>query len=156
LSGAPLKFPFEILQVIRQLAEWFYSEWLSTNPQASIDKMEATLSLRAESNSVPLTMVCFDEDKALVGSASLTVCDMKSHPELTPWVGSVYVASSARGRGIAFQLCFRIEAEANRLGYSKIYLFTKDKMPLYLKLGWSIKCTEEYNGMQVTIMEKDL
>jgi predicted N-acetyltransferase YhbS len=143
-------------QIIKQLAEWFYAEWLSSNPQASVEKMEATLALRAESTTVPLTAVCFDEYETLVGSASLTVCDMKSHPELTPWLGGVFVAPHARGRGIASSLCTRIEAEAQRLGYSKLFLFTKDKMPLYSKLGWSVRSVEEYTGMTVTIMEKDL
>lgn len=143
-------------QIIRQLAEWFYVEWLSSNPQASIEKMEATLSLRVKSDKVPLTMVCFDEEGSLVGSASLTICDMKSHPELTPWLGSVFVAPSARGQGLASKLCLKIELEAQKLGYSKLYLFTDDKMPLYLKLGWLIKSVEEYNGKTVTIMEKNL
>lgn len=143
-------------QIIRQLAEWFYAEWLSSNPQASIEKMEATLTLRAESQKVPLTMVCFDEEGSLAGSASLTVCDMKSHPELTPWLGSVFVAPSARGQGLASKLCLKIETEAQKLGYSKLYLFTDDKMPLYTKLGWLIRSVEEYKGKTVTIMEKDL
>src|SRR3989338_5315815 len=105
-------------QIIRQLAEWFYAEWLSSNPQSSIEKMEATLTLRAESNIVPLTLVCLDEEGSLAGSASLTVCDMRSHPELTPWLGSVFVAPSARGQGLASKLCLKIETEAQKLGYS--------------------------------------
>lgn len=141
---------------IRTLATWIYNEWLQSNPEASIDKTISMFSDRIESNKVPLTLIAFDDQDHPVGSASLTLQDMKSHPELSPWLASVYVSREARGQGVASELCLRIEKEAKRLGHTKIYLFTKDQMSLYSRLGWQTRGTEEYRGMHVTIMEKQI
>ena len=141
---------------INTIATWIYNEWLKTNPDSSVNKIVSLLSQRINSSAVPLTMVAYSDADTPVGTASLTELDMKSHPELSPWLGAVYVPPEARGLGIASELCNRIESEAKRLEYPKIYLFTKDQMPLYSKLGWKIRSTEDYKGMNVTIMEKAL
>lgn len=142
--------------VIRTIATWIYEEWLKPNPDASIEKIITLLSQRIDSTKVPLTIVAFEDDGTPVGTASLTELDMKSHPELTPWLGAVYVSNAARGRGIASELCKRIEKEAKSLGHSILYLFTKDQVSLYSNMEWKIKYTEEYRGMNVTVMEKEL
>lgn len=143
-------------RVINTIASWIYDEWLKTNPDSSVDKIVSLLSQRIDSSTAPLTIVAYSDDDVPVGTASLTELDMKSHPELSPWLGSVFVPPMARGQGIATELCKRIESEAKRLKYPKIYLFTKDQMPLYEKLGWKIRSTENHKGMNVTIMEKTL
>jgi N-acetylglutamate synthase-like GNAT family acetyltransferase len=61
-----------------------------------------------------------------------------------------------RGMGIASELCKRIEYEALRLGYLNLYLFTKDQMSLYSRMGWETMSVEEYKGMNVTIMKKEI
>lgn len=143
-------------EVVRTLATWIYNEWLTSNPDSSVDKVINLISPRINSTQVPLSIVAFTDDGKPVGTASLTELDMKSHPELTPWLGSVYVSSEARGHGVASELCKRIENETKRLGHSKLYLFTEDQMALYGRMGWTVKAKEEYRGLNVTIMEKDL
>jgi hypothetical protein len=53
-------------------------------------------------------------------------------------------------------MCKRIADESRRLGFKTIYLYTKDRQPLYSKLGWKPIFTEQYNGDQVTVMALDL
>jgi hypothetical protein len=79
--------------VIRAVATWIYDEWLKSNPDSSVEKIILVISQRINSNKVPLTIIAFSDDEVPVGTASLTELDMKSHPELTPWLGAVYVSS---------------------------------------------------------------
>lgn len=43
--------------------------------------------------------------------------------------------------------------QAKNEGINKLYLFTPDNKAFYLKLGWTIMCTEQYHGHQVTVMQ---
>lgn len=139
-------------KVIRQVASWIYYQWLSHKPEHSIESTIERIRPRAGSTEVPLCIVASDNGLP-VGCASLTSSDMASHPELTPWLASVYVSDRARGKGIATELCTRIVAEAKRLGHQKLYLFTEDQMSLYGRMGWKIRGTENYRDLNVTIME---
>lgn len=138
--------------VIRQVASWIYHEWLSNKPEHTVESTIERIRPRVESTEVPLCIVAF-ENGLPVGCASLTKTDMASHPELTPWLASVYVSPVARGKGIASELCTRVVGEAKRLGYEKLFLFTKDQMSLYARMGWKIVGTEDYRDLHVTIME---
>lgn len=103
-----------------------------------------------------MTLIALNESGIPIGVANLTSSDMKSRMDLSPWLGGVYVVPTERGKGIAMDLCRRIEDEAKRLGFSTLYLFTKDKQRLYSKLGWKVLSIEQYNGNQVTVMELNL
>ena len=142
--------------LIQTIGSWVFNEWGKHNPEATLDKVINAFRNRAGSTVVPLTVVALDQNDQPVGTASLTVTDMKTHPELTPWLSSVYILPEARGNGIATELCRQIEREAKRLGNSRLYLFTDNAKELYLKLGWEIKAYEEYRDLNVTIMEIDL
>ena len=139
--------------VIKIIATCTYNEWLRSNPKASVERMTSILSSRVESTTVPLTIVAFDENGAPIGFANLTKTDMQTRTDLTPWMGGVYVSPEFRGKGIGSAICKRIEEEARRLGFSKAYLVTKDKQNLYSRLGWKTISVEQYNGMEVTVME---
>jgi predicted N-acetyltransferase YhbS len=138
--------------IIRTVATWFFHEWAALNPDASIDKIAAGLVLRAESRQIPLTIIALNDNGTPVGAANLTPTDMQTHKELTPWMSGVYVLPEYRGRGIGSALCKRIEEEARRLSFSKIYLATEDQQSLYSRLGWKTLFDEEYKGVQATVM----
>lgn len=142
--------------ILKTLASWTYNEWLQSNPNASIERMTSLLSDRAESTQIPLSIVALNEQGQPAGIASLMAADMKSHPELSPWLSGVYVHPQERGKGIGSALCERVIAEARRLEIFKIYLVTQDQQRLYSRLGWKAVFDEFYNGSQVTVMEFDL
>lgn len=141
---------------IAELAGWHHSHWQHLNPE------DYTLAERineyeqaCQTDSIPLMLVAHDGNKPL-GSTRLVQSDMQSHPELTPWLASLYVRPDYRNQGIAYALIRRLEQEAQRLGYTQLYLYTEDRMSLYTNAGWQVLSTEEYYAQQVTIMCRQL
>ena len=137
--------------IVRTLAEWHQGQWghlTGRDVETRIREFEPQLG----SNRIPLTVVAFAEGRP-VGTASLLAHDMDTHPELTPWLASVYVAPEQRRQGTGERLCRRIVAEARRLGVPRLYLFTPDQAPWYARMGWHERVRETYRGEVVTIME---
>jgi len=81
---------------------------------------------------------------------------MLSHPELTPWVASVYVRRAARGSGVGSALIRHIMQRAARGGLGTLYLFTPDRVEFYRRLDWVELSRELYQGVPVTLMQVDL
>ena len=137
---------------ISTIAPWHHEEWGYLNPdrllQDRIDKFHSHLGTKA----IPTTLVAV-EDGEVCGSASIVDSDMNTHPELGPWLASVYVKSSERGRGIGAKLVNKIVEFACTTEYKELYLFTPSSESFYRKLGWEKVADEEYSGSIVTIMK---
>lgn len=144
-----LKF---VPQFLPTLAEWHHREWAYLNPGRSLEQRIADMQEHLHETLVPSTWVAV-VDSTPAGSASLLHADMDTHPELTPWLASVYVAPDFRRRGIASQLVQQVMTQAQQHGIATLYLFTPDQALLYASLGWRIINEEEYFGGQVTLMK---
>lgn len=141
--------------VVSTIAGWIFSEWGHLVPGRSLQTAHQKVRQAAGRTEVPLTLVGFENGQP-VGTASIDSEDMDTHPELTPWMASVYVAPAMRGRGIGTALCRRVKEELLRLGIGRAYLFTPDQEKLYQRLGWKTILTESYRGESVVIMQLDL
>jgi len=86
-------------------------------------------------SSLPLTFVAIVDGKP-AGMISLRETDFKESADLSPWVASLYVHPSHRNKGVSSLLVKRLEREAEKLGYKRLYLTTEDSKGLYEKLGW--------------------
>jgi GNAT superfamily N-acetyltransferase len=137
------------------IARWHHAEWNRLNPALTLEAREARIRKRANRGGIPTTLVALVEDE-LAGSASLVEDDMDTHPELTPWLASVYVPPEFRRRGVASALTRAIEAQAAREGVETLWLWTPDQERLYARLGWTMVAREPYRGVEATIMRKDL
>ena len=73
---------------------------------------------------------------------------METHPELSPWVGGVYVIPAARGRGVASALIGHVMSRAEEFGIRDLYLYTNGAEGLYLKLGWRVLSERRTWGRQ--------
>lgn len=104
---------------------------------------------------VPTTVIALSGN-CLLGSASLIAHDMDTHPELSPWLASVYVAPEHRKRGIGRTLVQRIVAEAASLGLDSLYLFTPDKERFYTHLGWTVLERTMYRGYAQVVMVRHI
>lgn len=137
---------------IPTIAQWHHAQWGYLNPGGTvatrIEKMQRYLSATA----IPSMYICVDGDKVL-GTAALVESDMDSHPELSPWLASVYVHADYRKQGIGAQLVNKVVAVAKALGYSPIYLFTPDQAHFYESLGWQFIAQESYRGGEATLMK---
>jgi GNAT superfamily N-acetyltransferase len=91
-------------------------------------------------------------DGQLLGSASLVAQDMEIHPELSPWLASVYVAPEFRRQGIGSALVERVVGEARALGVSRLHLYTPDKEGFYARLGWHTLERVDYRDHHVAVM----
>ena len=117
----------------------------------------AARSEEAQPGGIPSAWIAF-VDELPVGSVSLTVRNMDTHPELTPWLAALYVHASFRGQGIGTALVRRCEDEARSAGADRIYLYTERARAreLYRRLGWAVRSSELYEGEPVWVMERDL
>ena len=134
-------------EFVETVARWQWEEWGHHDPADSLAARIADIGAQTDPDRIPTTFVALDGDNPL-GSASLVADDMSAHPELTPWLASVYVAPAARGAGVASALVRRVVQLAAALGVARLYLYTESARGLYEKLGWRVIATEQFEGDQ--------
>jgi N-acetylglutamate synthase-like GNAT family acetyltransferase len=142
-------------QYIPELAPWLHAEWGWFTPGSTLDDRLKKLREHLNRDELPFAVVAH-ANGVLLGTAALRAHDMDTHAELTPWLASVYVEPSARGRGIGAMLVVRVEAEARRLGFRVIHLVTFDKASYYAKRGWEELERTTYRDEPVVLMRKAL
>ncbi len=140
-----------------ELARLFYEEWRMIYDQRgqSFDDVLRTCVERANIGSLPLALVAF-QDEQLVGTVSLKIQDLEIQPELTPWLGGLFVIPKWRRMGVASTLIQRAIEEAQRLKLRQLYLWTASAESLYLKLGWSEVERTKYCGQRIVIMRREV
>lgn len=137
------------------LASWIFRHWGRMYRMKSVEEQIERLSERLNKDKLPLALVAL-ADSEPVGTASLKIREMTTHPHLHDWLGTVYVAEDHRNRGIGTALVRRAEEEAKRLGIGTLYLHTPDKEDFYAKRGWVAIERPVYYGMPVVVMKKRL
>jgi GNAT superfamily N-acetyltransferase len=140
-------------EFIRWVAEEHFREWGAAHPGATVDAWESDRR-GTRRDAVPCTLLALC-DSAPVGAAGLVACDMDTHPELTPWLSGVYVTPAWRGRGVGTTLVRAATARAALWGARRLYLYTESAERFYARLGWTALRRERYNGLAVTIMDRD-
>ncbi len=142
-------------EIISTVAEWIYREWGHLVKGRTFETAKSKVRQSLGPEDIPMTLVCYIEGKP-VGTAGLDTADMSTHPELSPWMVSVYVKPAYRRRGVGAALCKRIVSELGKLDFKTAYLFTPDQERFYERLGWKTFAREEYRGEKVVIMRIDL
>jgi GNAT superfamily N-acetyltransferase len=139
--------------LIPRLAGLHHEQWGYLRPEETLEERTRRLTECCGRGGVPSVVVGF-EDGELVGSAMLIAHDMRTRPELTPWLAGVYVLAANRGHGYGSALVGRVEAEAARLGVRRLHLYTPDAADFYARLGWALLERCEYLGQDVVVMSK--
>ena len=129
------------------VAQWHGDEW---GAEWAAQVRESTCR-----DKIPTIFVAL-EDNDLLGTAMLVATDMTTRPDLTPWLGGVYVKPSRRREGIAGALVRHAMNEARRMNIRRLWLYTASSRTLYERLGWRFEMLADYEGEQVTIMRRDL
>ena len=143
-------------QLIPLLAEWHHQEWQHLNPESyDLQSRIKEYQEAASSSGLPSMLVAHNNGQAL-GSVRLIKNDLDTHPELSPWLASLYVHPDYRRRGIATRLITELEDFTLQLGFQRLYLFTEDRQQMYQKLGWEQQFVEDYHQQPVTVMAKYL
>ena len=145
----------ECPEVVPTLAHWHHAEWSHYNPGQTIIKRLQQMQVFLGDSSIPSTWVAMNEGK-VVGSAAIVANDMETHPELSPWLASVYVKQDERCHGIGTRLVEHAMQQARYTDIDTLYLFTPDRQNFYQRLGWQVMHTERYHGHDVVIMSVKL
>jgi GNAT superfamily N-acetyltransferase len=133
------------------LALWHQKEWSYLNPGETIEQRMARMQPFLNDNFIPSTFIA--KNHTMLGSASIVENDMKTEPQLSPWLASVFVAPEHRKKGIGSSLVLHVMAQARNRKIKTLYLFTPDKENFYLELGWQTNRIAQHHGHQVTIMQ---
>jgi len=133
------------------LAAWVYAEWGHLLPQRTEEMLVAEFQQRSTPHVIPESFVAMAGDRP-IGMASLIEDDMKTRPDLSPWLAAVYVLPEFRKRGVGSSLVRAMMAEAMALGVERLHLFTPDQMAFYRRLGWRTFEHTNYRGEDVVIM----
>lgn len=145
----------EVPDRLPTLAAWHHAEWAAYFSGWTAADALGELQANARSRSaVPATLVAIaDADGAPLGSVSLVDEDS---PELRafdgPWLASLYVAPSARGRGLGEALVRAIVAHAALAGIARVRLFTPHHRGFYERLGWRFEARASSGGAPVDVM----
>jgi predicted N-acetyltransferase YhbS len=133
------------------LARWHFAEWQRFYPSWTIEAAQEELTGHGDPNRIPLTLVAVEASEP-VGSVSLVERDLSGWDHLKPWLASLYVRADRRGQGIGKLLVDRAVAEARRLGFAEVYLFTPGQQAFYAALGWRIVAQTAAAGEPVSVM----
>jgi GNAT superfamily N-acetyltransferase len=144
LASAPEHIP--------TIAAWHHAEWGYLNPGGALESRIERMQRYLKGASVPAMYIGVDGEH-LLGTAALVESDMDSHPELSPWLASVYVNPDYRKRGVGAALVKHLVSQAKINGFSRLYLFTPDQSKFYQGLGWEFIAQESYRGSEVTLMK---
>jgi GNAT superfamily N-acetyltransferase len=144
------------LTYLPTLARWHFDQWGPLTGAGSYESYAALLTAAARSGTVPSVVVAV-ADGQLLGSVSLLPSDLPVRPELTPWLGQLFVEPSRRRDGVGAALVHAILERARWCGYARVYLFTSGTLPQYYeRLGWRLVERLAYLGRERTVMDYDL
>ena len=144
----------QVTELLPTLAQWHQQQWSELNPGETLQQRITRMQAYLGHDFIPSTFVAMGD--SLYGSAAIVTSDMDSHPELTPWLASVYVAPPFRQQGIGSTLVQHVMQQAAAHGIGQLYLFTPDREDFYLRLGWQVVQREPYRNHAVTIMQARL
>lgn len=137
------------------LARWYYDEW-GRAAGLTLDDELAKLDKALHPGNLPLVLVAMD-DSEVVGSIQLKEREMPQFPELSYWIGGVYVVAHHRGEGIGKRLIEHAVLAARRLGIDSLHLQTEDMSGgLYRQMGWMPLHRASNHGVEVLVMARQL
>lgn len=142
-------------RVIPTIAQWAYEEWAYLHPERSYAEVERLIAEGSSKEDLPISLVAVLRGK-VIGWAVLKASDFKARPNLSPWLGGLYVDKQHRSKGVGSKLVVEIEGLSARHGVQKLFLVTDDAEDFYAELGWSVRERTESKGFSVVVMEKDI
>ncbi|WP_164085641.1 GNAT family N-acetyltransferase [Stenotrophomonas maltophilia] len=119
----------------QQLAQWYHAQW-GRDAGLSLEQELQRLNPVQDADGFPHLIAAFDGGQ-LVGAVQLKRREMQAFPQYEHWLGSVFVADSHRGRGLAGALVEQAAVRAARMWVTDLYLQTEAlDGGLYARLGW--------------------
>ncbi len=144
-------------QFLPLLTEHMYQHWRSLLQAMgkSRDDFAQSMRDRCATDSLPLALVAFEGDQVL-GTIALKPQDLARRPQLTPWLGGLFVLKKYRSQGIASLLITKILAEAERLRLPCLHLWTPASEDFYARRGWTLLERSPYHHCEISLMNRRL
>ena len=140
---------------IQTVVQWWFAEWGVPNNR-SIERYDQWTRDHCNIDTLPFAIV-LEVENEMVGVVCLRDHELeKFFPNLSPWIGGLFVDENKRKLGYGSFLVKEIEKECWNLGYKSAYLYTANKKELYRKLGW-IEFEDVFDGRRnLVVMKKTL
>ena len=142
-------------EFIASLARGRFEHYRDLLPEYTLQTHITKLQAHLNRDALPIAWVAHADGHAL-GTAALRTHDLDGREDLTPWLGAVYVLPEFRRRGVGTALCATVEGKARELRVHTLYLFTLDRQPWYVTLGWVPFQSCTWRGCAGDIMVKTL
>jgi predicted GNAT family N-acyltransferase len=143
-------------EFIPLISNWYYTQWGQFMKDQSEQKIRDRMSGMLNRDKIPLHIVAV-EGTELLGVAQLKIREMDIYPDKEHWLGGVYVAPNARGRGLGSVLVTKALELAKQLKVKTLYLQAENlEGGLYAPLGFRPLEKTHYNGFDVLVMEHSL
>lgn len=148
-----IKYLVDCQEYIPILAKLWYEEisrhWVK---DSSVEKAIERLRVHLNKDKLPLALVAL-QDNNPVGMACLRETD-GIRPGVTPWLGSLVVDPTLRGKKIGEMLIEAIKSQAKLFSYNILYLLAFDlTIPdWYARLGWQWVGHDDLLGHRVVVM----
>ncbi len=138
-----------------QLAQWYHMQW-GKEAGLSLEQELQRLNQPQDAGGFPHRIAAFHEGQ-LIGAVQLKRREMPAFPQYEHWLGSVFVADSHRGRGLASHLVDEAVVQARQKGVRDLYLQTEAlDGGLYARLGWQPIREADSHGYRVLVMVRRL
>jgi GNAT superfamily N-acetyltransferase len=139
-----------------QIAADQFAYWGPLTGHRSLVSYKAFLEEAARSSTLPRVLLAATPDN-FCGSVNLMTAEMTVRPQLTPWLGQLFVDEHHRAKGIGAKLLDAAISYVGDLGYDRLFLFTSGTLPgYYRKRGWVDVEEVNYLGKQRTILCFDI
>ncbi|RYX80132.1 GNAT family N-acetyltransferase [bacterium] len=125
----------QVPELLHTAASALFDAFGQADPSASIQRGVGRLTSRLNQDELPICLVAHESGEFL-GTASVVIEELASHPHLSPWLSGVLVQPTHRRRGIGKALVASCVHFAADLGFEQMYLFTPESKAFYGRLGW--------------------
>ncbi len=150
-----MKYLADCPEYINIIAEWLYEEFGRYHHADSKENRVKRLKSYCNKHTLPITFTASYKSSP-IATASLLNWNMDSHPELSPWLASVYTLPGFRKNGIAELLIKHVINKAFELNFKQLFLFTDKSADYYKKFGWETVLVEEYYQERVSLMKLNI
>ncbi|MEM8840488.1 MAG: GNAT family N-acetyltransferase [Pseudomonadota bacterium] len=143
-----------------QVAIWVWQQWRVLEPGRRLTEAEQAVAEEFINHDAPFP-ACFVafHGGTLVGMANLSGPDSDiaaPYDAASPWISSVFVPETHRGRGIALSILTHIVEAARAAGIEDLHVHTTDGHELYRKAGFHEIGKADYLGRETTVMRMTL
>ncbi|MDE1932967.1 GNAT family N-acetyltransferase [Bradyrhizobium sp.] len=123
--------------------------------KASFEQELRSLELFASNHDLGVALVA-KSDGEPIGTCLLVESEIEPNHDVSPWLAGLFVVPEHRRKGAGAVLVRAIEDQTRQRGLSRLYLYTRDAVGFYARLGWSVLDRTNWKGLDTTLMAHDL